>query len=149
MANYFKINEIRKNALFESFAYRTLHSTPGTGIHDGKVLKKKDKMNNLILHVGYYGPILDLMIRGTVTHLVINEFSKDVRAVTSEQTGDLFILLKNNFCNDNVIWECINNWFKHKKSVEDYEVNFRNFRCELLNSQLSTILLRPQNKVST
>ena len=148
MSNYCKITEIRKNPLFESFVYRTLHSTPGTGIHDGKILKKKDKLKNLIDDVGYWGPILDLIIRGTINHLVINEFSNDVRAVT-DVNGSLYILLMNYFSKDKTLWEGILNWFKHRKSVEDYEINFRNFRCELLNSQLSTILSRPQSKVST
>lgn len=105
-------------------------------------------MQNLVSRVGYYGPILDLAIRGTVNHLVITEFIKDVRAVTVPEVGTLFQLLKKYFVNDEVLWNGIKCWFKYNKAVEDYEINFRNFRSEVCNSQLSTILNRPQNKVS-
>ena len=148
MANFANIYDIKKNATLEKFAYRSILSTPGTAIHDGKVFKKKEKLDNLVSRIGYYGPILDLMIRGTVNHLVITEFSKDVRTVTAPVNGNLFQLLKKYFFNDEILWNGIKCWFQYDKIVEDYEINFRNFRCELCNSHLFTITSRPQNKVS-
>ena len=148
MANYFKITQIRKNDIFDIFSHKSILCTPGTGIHDGKVLKKMGKLEYIVTHIGFYGPIIDLMIRSTVNHLVITEFSKDVRAVTAIDNGDLFLLMKKFFSENDELWNAIKNWFKYNKAIEDYEVGFRNFRCEILNAQLSTILLRPQNRVS-
>lgn len=147
MANYFSIADIHSNATLEAFAYRSSLSTPCNAIHDGKVLKKKNKLQTLINHVGYYGPILDLVIRSTVNHLVITEFTKEARVVTNPENGDLLQLLKKYFSNDPILWQGIKCWFKYSKAVEDYEINFRNFRCEVCNSFASTISLRPQNKV--
>jgi len=149
MASFFNISEIRTNPTLDQFTCRSILSTPGTAIHDGKVLKKKEKLNKLITAIGYFGPVLDLIIRGTINHLVVYEFSKDIRAITSPGNGDLYCLLKKYFCNDQQLWNGIICWFKNKKAVEDYEVNYRNFRYEVLNSHKETILLRPQTKVST
>ena len=148
MENYLNVNELRGNPLLEQFANRSILCPPGFSIIDGKVLKKKEKLQVLVKNIGYYGPILDLLIRGTVNHLVVYCFSKDVRIITSPENGDLWCLLSKYFEQDTTIWNGIKAWFKNVKMVEDYETNFRNFRCDLLNSQVSTIVLRPQNKVS-
>ena len=146
--SFFSVNGIKGNPILERFAKYSILSPPGTSITDGKVLKKKDKLTVLLKNVGHYGPILDLLIRGTVTHLVVHCFSKDVRSITSPDNGDLWCLLAKYFKEETKIWDGVKAWFKNGKMVEDYETSFRHFRCELLNSQLSTIVLRPQNKVN-
>jgi hypothetical protein len=144
---YFTIEDIRTNPTLYKFFNRSILSPPGIPIHEGKIFKKKDKLLNLVNRCGHFGPVLDLAIRGTVNHLVVTEFFKDVKAVTYPESGDLFLLLKKHFLKEDALWNSIILWFECDKAVEDFETNFRNFRSDLCNSQLSLIVSRPQNKI--
>jgi hypothetical protein len=146
---YFNVNAIKENKFLECFVNRSLLTIPGSSAIDGKMFKKQNKLQHLISKVGFYGPILDLCIRGSINHILIYEFNKDVKKITQIQSGALYNLLRKHFVTDDVLWGAIQAWFSYEKVVYDYEVALRNFRSDLVNQWLSTILTRPSNRVST
>ena len=146
--NYLKLNQLNTVPELEDFAKRKVFCIPGYNITENKVMKKQSKLEMLIRNGGFFLPIMDLVIRGTVNHMVVTNFSKDVTQVSDPEDGKLYDFLKKNF-KDPQLLMTIKSWFKSNKAVEDYETNFRNFRCEVLNSQALTIVSRPQNKASS
>ena len=146
--NYLKSNQLNAVPELEDFVKRKVLFTPGYNITENKVMKKQNKLELLIKKGGFYLPIMDLAIRGTVSHMVVTNFSKDIKEISDPEYGALRAFLKKSF-QDNRLLTAINSWFDSNKAVEDYETNFRNFRCEVLNSQLLTIASRPQNKASS
>jgi hypothetical protein len=144
--SYFQIHDIKDNKVLNEFVHRKILSVPGLSIIEGKVFKKKSKLDVLIQDLGYYGPVIDLVIRGTVNHMVIYEFNKDHKKITAENAG-LYTLLKKYLLTDSNIWNVVINWFQCESAVTDYEISLRNFRIDILNSWVALIVQRPQNRV--
>lgn len=119
---------------------------PGANILKGKCMKRKDKLSKLLNETGQYGPMMDLVIRCCVNHLLVCSYWKDTKAITTVVGGDLPKLLFKHFKNEELV-ETIQALMKKTKLLFDFEYCYRHQRNDLVHSQLTFLLQNPQNLV--
>ena len=127
-----------------NFVWYSCQATPGLStIHD-KCLKRKRKLERLVEKTGYWGPILDLAIRGTVHLMLSRHFGQDVKNVV---LNPVLQLLMDTFRDEDLIITT-KLWFKNTCYVKDYVIAYRCRRSEIISSQISFLTLNPSNIVS-
>ena len=62
-------------------------SKPLSNIVEGKVFKKGNKLLTLVSQCGRYGPIIDLVIRGTIPHMIVLNIGENTSCITDKQNG--------------------------------------------------------------
>ena len=155
-------NDIIEVPALYSFVLNQCWSTPGTLCIEQRKFKKTKSLDNLINEFGYYGPILDMVIRSTATTILIQNFGADTKSITGNQRikgtvqGSILKRFITKICNDyksidskDDLSESIEKWFSNKVFIEDYETLYRNTRASILNSQIVTLRNGPHKIVST
>lgn len=129
-------DEIREFVLYSCWC------TPGLNILYDKSIKKTVKHSMLVEEAGIFGPMIDMVIRGSIPHVLVKYFSKDTKAISECSKGSLKTFLLSHFkCS--TILSTIELWFKNLKCVRDYEHAFRSKRSELLSNQIFMLKQRP------
>ena len=106
-------------------------TTPGKTILENKVMKKGTKLQALIDECGYYGPIMDILIRGVIPYVMILYFGENTNAITGKYLKEfLFGHFKEPEMRD-----VIENWFKNESNVRDFSTAYRNYRADHISSQ--------------
>lgn len=122
-------------------------STPGLNILNDKCMKRKDKLQQLLKETGYFGPILDQAIRGTVSHLLVCNFEKGTKEITNLEDGYLKRFLRKHFQTSELM-ETIGKLFsKNPQWILDYEYSYRHKRSAIIQSQITFLTTNPQNLV--
>ena len=122
-------------------------SKPLSNIVEGKVFKKGNKLLTLVSQCGRYGPIIDLVIRGTIPHMIVLNIGENTSCITDKQNGCLKIFLEGHFKDKDLI-DTITKWFQFSGNVRDYDTAYRHYRQTLLVSQLDKLLWQPYRFVS-
>lgn len=116
-------------------------------VHD-KCMKRKNKLHLLINNIGYFGPIVDLIIRGTINCMLSRHFAEDTKNVCGTNTlGRLYKFLLDNFRGKEIV-DAIKSWMRDSRCTADYECAYRCKRNELINAQITFLTLNPGNLVS-
>lgn len=131
-------------------------STPGSNALHGKKHKNHKKLIRLVTEIGEYGPILDLIIRSTIPEMMVRYYSEQIANILKPKSG----VLKENLI-EKVIGntkepnqemtefiQYVNLWFTIEQNLKDYNTAFREKRAELINNQVSTLLMAPYCVVS-
>lgn len=121
--------------------------TPGLNILYDKNMKRKSKLEKLIIDTGYFGPLMDVVIRGTVNHMLVLNYAEDTKAITNSNSGFLKQFLLVHF-KTNDLSETISAWMKNKVCNLDYENLYRHKRSEIIISQIRFLTQNPRNFVS-
>lgn len=127
-------------------------STPGMNVLHKKVVKKMVKRARLIKDLGYYGPIIDLIIRSTIPEMIVMNFSKNPVEIVQGQ-GELYSTLIRRIkahggAEADAFIEVIDLWFGQDEYLFDYRTAYREKRMELITNQLATLQLNPSTVVS-
>jgi hypothetical protein len=136
---------VEENPEINKFVLFTCWAPPGLSILNGKCMKRKDKLKKLVDTTGYFGPIMDVVIRGTIPHILVCHFAEDTKTITNTKSGYLKAFLHNHF-KSSVLMETINYWMD--LFIADYECGYRHKRSDLINSQINVFALNPRNLVS-
>ena len=121
-------------------------STPGLNILHDKCMKRKEKLQKIITDAGYFGPMMDVVIRGTINYVLVCYYGKETKFITSLKNGYLLLYLHEHFHTD-VLIGTINKLLVDSQFLNDYEHRYRHKRSELVQSQLSFLSQNPQNIV--
>lgn len=135
--------EIKKFVLF------SVWNTPGLDIMKDKCMKRKDKLVKLVIDTGFYGPIMDVAIRGTVNHILVCYYGSDTKFVTDVGEGHLRKFLQKHF-HSVALLEAIDALYrKNPQWILDYEYSYRHKRSSIVQSQILFLTQNPQNTVRT
>lgn len=140
------LDDVTKSTELHKFAFYVCWCTPGMNLLYSKNMKKTQKLRKLVNTVGYYGPMLDVVIRGTIPHVMVLNFSSETKQITEQKEGILRKFLDKYFQESDLI-KAISNWFKISGNLLDYETSYRTTRCQLLNSQICFLNSNPLNSV--
>ena len=69
------------NTVQNDFVNISCWSKPLSNIVEGKVFKKGNKLVTLV------SPIIDLVIRGTIPHMVVLNIGENISCITNKQNG--------------------------------------------------------------
>lgn len=133
---------IEDHVEINEFVLYSCWSIPGLNILHDKCMKRQDKRRMLHQKAGEYGPIMDMVIRGTVYHMLIFHFDEHTRKI-----GKLMLDFTKSHFRDQKIVHTIDNWSKTPGSLADYEGGYRHKRAELISTQISFLVNNPRNLV--
>ena len=139
-------SDYKENKEIKRFVEMIAWSSPGKHILDGKVMKKGDKLKMLIKLCGYFGPMIDLIIRGCIPYLMIMHFQDHTITFTANN-GVISSFLKSNF-KDDALLMTIDRWLNNPSLRKDFDTTYRNTRHEYLTTQLETLTMQPYIRVS-
>ena len=111
-------------------------------------MARGDKKELLISEIGENGPTIDLILRASITQMVVMHFASDSRQIILSKSSGLRKHAKS-FSEELAIREQITKWFECRKATHDFTLLYRSFRMKLLSSQLFTLLNAPKTLVST
>ena len=107
------ITDYKCHPEIKSFVENYCWSSPLTKCIERNVLKKGNKLQTLVSCCGPYGPIIDLVIRATIPHMLVLYIGESTSSISSTdgKTGKLKTLLERHF-KDQVLLETITKCFK-------------------------------------
>lgn len=127
-----------------NFVYYNCWNTPGIHILRDKNMKRKATVVTLVEELGYFGPLIDLVIRGTVNHMLICNFAEETKKVTKEFLKGFL----QKFFKCPKLRQTIDKWMSTTKFNSDYEHLYRHKRSELINCQIWFLTQNPRKAVS-
>lgn len=132
----------------EEFVTYECWCTPGLTIVHDKCMKRKKKLESLLANTGYWGPLMDLVIRATVSHMLVLHLAEDTKSVCGiDMQCRLHSFLKKYFTSIDLL-ATINKWMGLQSCVVDYEIAYRQKRNELIAAQVIFLINNPTNVVS-
>ena len=140
MDNYCK--SIGEHEEINDFVLYDCWNKPGVHILVDKNMKRKTTV--VAEELGFFGPIMDLLIRGTVNHMLVVNFATETKKVTKECLRGFL----RKFFQDPRLRQCIDKWMNTSKFHSDYENVYRHKRSELINSQIWILKWGPCRAVS-
>ena len=143
----FPIETIDYHPEIVEFVNHQCNSSPGTNILHDRNMKRRDTKVKLVQELGACGPIMDLVIRGTVNHMLAENFAEETKQVTSDNKGSLKGFLLRHFKTDE-LRETIEKWMKSARCNSDYQHLYRHKRAELINNQIWFLSQSPYKLVS-
>ena len=141
------INTIDDHPEIEDFVLHQCNSSPGTTILRERNMKRRETKVKLVQELGDYGPIMDLVIRGTIFHMLVENFAEETKQVTSDNKGSLKVFLLKHFKSDE-LRETVERWMKSARCNSDYQHLYRHKRAELVNNQIWFLSQNPSRSVS-
>lgn len=136
--------DINEHKELRRFAFFICWSTPGlNSLHD-KCMKRTTKLKRVFESTGYFGPIVDLAIRGTVSHMLVCHYGEHTRSICSILKE---FLLKH--ITDIELKTYINSLLQNEYYIMDYEHSYRHKRSNLINSQIMFLVQNPRSLVCT
>lgn len=133
--------EVKRFVLF------SVWTTPGLHILKNKCMKRKEKLKKLFSDTGFYGPIMDVAIRGTISHLMVCNYEKDTKTITDLKEGYLKKFLLKHFECDKLLDTIENLFTKNPQWIIDYENCYRHQRSAIIQSQIMFLTQNPHNLV--
>ncbi len=127
-----------------NFVLYNCWNTPGLHILRDKNMKRKATIVMLVEELGYFGPIMDLVIRGTVYHMLVCNFAAETKTVTTDCL-DGFL---DKYFNCPKLKKTIAKWLNNHKFHSDYEHLYRHKRSEQINAQVWFLTQNPHKAVS-
>ena len=110
-------------------------------------MARGDKKILLTNVIGENGPTIDLILRASITEMVVMYFASDSKQIILSKKHGLRKHARS-FSNELAIREQIEKWFSCDKATRDFIAQYRSFRMKLLSSQLFTLLNAPKTLVS-
>lgn len=134
--------EINKFVLFSVWC------TPGLHIVKDKCMKRKEKLQKLVTDTGVFGPIMDVAIRGSISHLLVLYYGQDTKQITDlSSQGFLRRFLYKYFHDPQLILTIEQLFTKNPQWILDYEYSYRHKRSALIQSQIMFLTQNPHNLV--
>ena len=148
-ANTSYITDYKCHPEMKSFVEIYCWSSPLKMCIERNVLKKGTKLQNIVSCCGPYGPIIDLVIRATIPHMLVLYIGESTSSITSTdgKTGKLKTFLERHF-KDQVILDTITKWFQTIGNASDYSNAYRQYRQAILVSQFQKLVCQPYCSVS-
>lgn len=117
-------------------------STPGLNIMQSKLFKRNTKLTQLIHELGYNGPITDVVLRGTVSHMLVCNYEEDTRSICG-----IMIEFVNDHLKNDSLSKVITSWGSNNTFTQDFEISYRQKRSELISYQVAFLTQNPRNLV--
>lgn len=130
-----------------NFVRYECNSSPGMNILHDKNMKRKETIQKLVFQLGECGPIMDLVIRGTIYHMLVENFAEETKLVTSDNKGSLKVFLLKHFKSEE-LQQTIEKWMKSTRWNSDYQHLYRHKRAEIINNQIWFLSQNPSKSVS-
>ena len=140
-----KASNYIKDPTLKKFVEETVMTAPGQNLFYGKSFARNEKLKYCIEVLGKDGPLIDLILRGTIPHMLVWNMGEETRNITRTALKD--------FVDEHISQKSpslkivLDKWFQETKFIRDYEDQFRNFRNEMLSSFLDTMISNPRNLV--
>ena len=149
--NYYNLSKMASNTIYLSNDLTKVCQrgwcNPNRDFLCNVAFARGDKKEILISEIGENGPIIDLLLRASITQMVVMHFASDSRQIILSKKEGLRKHAKS-FSEELVLKEQIAKWFECRKATNDFTIQYRSFRMKLLSSQLFTLLNAPKTLVS-